>query len=158
MIEKGFNDQMLPRIQRFFFCGETLAPETAAQMMERFPNAAILNTYGPTEATIAVTSVPVTKDLLAQWNPLPIGRVMPGTRILIRDAQGHEVAQGERGEIVIAGPNVSPGYLRRPDLTEKAFAPYENTRCYKTGDWGRCRDGLVFCSAHMSSINSALIL
>ncbi len=151
MIEKGFNHQMLPDMQRFFFCGETLAPETAAQMIERFSTADILNTYGPTEATIAVTSVPVTKDLLDQWNPLPIGRVMPGTRILIRDAQGNEVAPGERGEIVIAGPNVSPGYLLRPDLTEKAFAPFENTRCYKTGDWGRCRDGMVFCEGRMDN-------
>ena len=96
-----------------------------------------------------MTSVPVTRELLAQWNPLPIGRVMPGTRILIRDDKGQPVPPGERGEIVIAGPNVSPGYLGRPDLTEKAFAPYEDTRCYRTGDWGRDRDGLVFCEGRM---------
>ena len=136
MIEKSFSQQMMPAARRFFFCGETLAPETAAQMLERFPNAEILNTYGPTEATIAVTEVAVTRELIEQHNPLPIGRVMPGTRILIRGENGQSVPEGERGEIVIAGPNVSPGYLNRPDLTQKAFADFEQTRCYRTGDWG----------------------
>ena len=37
------------------------------------------------------------------------------------DEQGRELAAGERGEIIIAGPNVSPGYLNRPDLNETAF-------------------------------------
>ena len=148
-VEKTFNATMLPALRRILFCGETLAPETAVQMLERFPGAEILNTYGPTEATVAVTSVPVTRELLTQWNPLPIGRVMPGTRIIIRDEKGEPVPSGERGEIVIAGPNVSPGYLARPDLTEKAFAPFEDTRCYRTGDWGRDRDGLFFCEGRM---------
>lgn len=151
MIEKGFSEQMLPSARRFFFCGETLAPETAAQMLERFPNAEIWNTYGPTEATIAVTEVAVTRELIQQHNPLPIGRVMPGTSILIRGEDGQPVPEGERGEIVIAGPNVSPGYLNRPDLTEKAFAPLGETRAYRTGDWGRDRGGMVFCEGRMDN-------
>lgn len=151
MIEKGFNETMLPAMRRFFFCGETLAPETAAQMLERFPSAEMFNTYGPTEATVAVTSVVVTRELLAQYNPLPIGRVMPGTEIYIRGENGQPVAEGERGEIVIVGPNVSPGYLRRPDLTEKAFAAHGSTRAYRTGDWGRDRGGMVFCEGRMDN-------
>ncbi len=151
MIERGFSAAMLPRMRRFFFCGEVLAPETAAQMLERFPDVEIWNTYGPTEATVAVTSVRVTCELLAQWSPLPIGVVMPGTRILIRGENGQPVPGGERGEIVIAGPNVSPGYTRRADLTEKAFADHEDTRSYRTGDWGRDRDGLIFCEGRMDS-------
>ncbi|MEI6713731.1 MAG: D-alanine--poly(phosphoribitol) ligase subunit DltA [Verrucomicrobiota bacterium] len=150
-IEKSFSQEMLPSLRRVFFCGETLAPETASQMLERFPQAEVFNTYGPTEATIAVTSVQVTRELVEQWNPLPIGRVMPGTQILIRGENGQEVAGGERGEIVIAGPNVSPGYLSRPDLTEKAFAAFGETRCYRTGDWGRDREGMVFCEGRMDN-------
>ena len=151
MIERGFSAAMLPAMKRFFFCGETMAPETGAQMLERFPGVEVWNTYGPTEATVAVTSVPVTRELIAEWNPLPIGRVMPGTQIIIRGENGQPVPAGERGEIVIAGPNVSPGYLRRPDLTEKAFAPHEATRCYRTGDWGRDRDGMIFCEGRMDN-------
>lgn len=151
MIERGFSQEMLPTMRRFFFCGETLAPETAAQMLGRFPNAEIFNTYGPTEATVAVTSVRVTQELIAEYNPLPIGHVMPGTEIIIRGENGQPVAPGERGEIVIAGPNVSPGYLRRPDLTEKVFAAHGSTRSYRTGDWGRDRGGMVFCEGRMDN-------
>ncbi len=151
MIERTFGAAMLPHMRRFFFCGEVLAPETAAQMLERFPGVEIWNTYGPTEATVAVTGIRVTRELLAQWSPLPIGNVMPGTRIIIRGENGAPVPDGERGEIVIAGPNVSPGYKSRPDLTANAFADFEGTRSYRTGDWGRDRGGLVFCEGRMDS-------
>ena len=76
---------------------------------------------------------------------------MPGTRVVIRGEDGKAVAPGERGEIVIVGPNVSPGYLGRPDLTEKAFHASDNTRAYRTGDWGRDRDGMIFCEGRMDS-------
>ncbi len=151
MIEKGFNSTMMPHLRAFHFCGETLAPETASQLLERFPGVPVWNTYGPTEATVAMTKVGITRETIAQWNPLPIGYVMPGTRVIIRGEDGKAVPPGERGEIVIAGPNVSPGYLKRDDLTAKAFYPIDDTRAYRTGDWGRDRDGMLFCEGRMDS-------
>lgn len=151
MIEKGFNATMMPQLRAFYFCGETLAPETASQLLERFPNVPVWNTYGPTEATVAMTKVGITREVIAKCNPLPIGYVMPGTRVIIRGEDGKAVPGGERGEIVIAGPNVSPGYLKRDDLTAKAFYPFEDTRAYRTGDWGRDRDGMLFCEGRMDS-------
>ena len=149
LIEKSFGDKMLPQLRRFLFCGETLANETAAQLLDRFPNAEVWNTYGPTEATVATTSIRVTREVLAQHSPLPVGYAMPGTHISIMGETGALVAEGERGEIVIIGPNVSPGYLNRPDLTDKAFFTIESTRGYRTGDWGRTRDGLIFFEGRM---------
>ena len=43
-----------------------------------------------------------------------------------------------------AGPNVSPGYLNRPELNETAFFHLDGQRAYRTGDWGRYRDGMLF--------------
>ena len=149
LIEKGFNAGMLPAMKRFLFCGETLAPETASQLLERFPAAEVWNTYGPTEATVATTSVRVDKELLQAFSPLPVGYEMPGTRVAVVDETGAEVPEGERGELVIAGPNVSPGYLRRPELTEKAFGQRDGHRSYRTGDWGRARGGLIFFEGRM---------
>lgn len=149
LIEKGFNANMLPQMRRFLFCGETLAPETSSQLLERFPQAEVWNTYGPTEATVATTSVRVDRELLARFSPLPVGFEMPGTRILIVDESGKEVAAGERGEILIVGPNVSPGYLGKPDLTAKVFAKREGVQSYRTGDWGRIKEGLVFFEGRM---------
>jgi len=149
LVEKSFGAAMLPNLRRFLFCGETLANETAAQLLDRFPSAEVWNTYGPTEATVATTSILVTREVLAQHSPLPVGYTMPGTRIPIMGENGAMVAEGERGEIVIIGPNVSPGYLNRPDLTTKAFYATDGTRAYRTGDWGRTRDGLIFFEGRM---------
>ena len=149
LVEKSFGQAMLPKLRRFLFCGETLANEIAAQLLDRFPAAEVWNTYGPTEATVATTSVAVTRELLAQHSPLPVGYPMPGTRLPIMGENGAPVAEGERGEIVIIGPNVSPGYLHRPDLNAKAFSATDGTRAYRTGDWGRTRDGLIFFEGRM---------
>jgi D-alanine--poly(phosphoribitol) ligase subunit 1 len=149
LVEPSFHRGLLPRLRRFLFCGETLAPEIASRLLDRFPDAEVWNTYGPTEATVATTSVRITREILERHSPLPIGYPMPGTRVVVMDEQRREVPPGERGEIVIAGPNVSPGYLNRPDLSEKAFFLLDGRRAYRTGDWGRCRDGLLFFEGRM---------
>jgi D-alanine--poly(phosphoribitol) ligase subunit 1 len=151
LAEPSFNEAMLPRLRRFLFCGETLAPEVASQLLDRFPAAEVWNTYGPTEATVATTSIQITRAILEKYPALPIGYPMPGTRVLVMDEQGREPPPGERGEIVIAGPNVSPGYLNRPDLVETAFFRLDGHRAYRTGDWGRDRDGLLFFEGRMDN-------
>ncbi len=149
LIERGFREAMVPTLRRFLFCGETLAPETASQLLERFPKASLWNTYGPTEATVATTSIQVTRDVLERYSPLPVGREMRGTRVFICSEDGQRAPEGERGEILIAGPNVSPGYLGREDLTSKVFFDEAPARTYRTGDWGRERDGLLFFEGRM---------
>jgi D-alanine--poly(phosphoribitol) ligase subunit 1 len=69
---------------------------------------------------------------------------MAGTKIFIVDENGAELSTNERGEIIITGPNVSPGYAGRPHLTARAFFEYRGQRAYKTGDLGRFRDSLLF--------------
>jgi D-alanine--poly(phosphoribitol) ligase subunit 1 len=151
LIERSFGQQMIPTLRRFLFCGETLAPETASQLLDRFPDAEVWNTYGPTEATVATTSVRVDRAVIEKWSPLPVGYEMPGTRVMILDENRQPVPSGERGEIVIAGPNVSPGYLGREDLTTRAFYGDAPARAYRTGDWGREREGLIFFEGRMDS-------
>ena len=56
LVNAGFSQEMMPNLRLFLFCGETLANSTAAHLLERFPRARVLNTYGPTESTVAVTS------------------------------------------------------------------------------------------------------
>src|SRR6201982_867106 len=69
---------------------------------------------------------------------------MPGTKIFVVDQNGGELSENNRGEIIITGPNVSPGYVGRPDLTARAFFECRGLRAYKTGDLGRFRDTLLF--------------
>jgi D-alanine--poly(phosphoribitol) ligase subunit 1 len=144
LVEDAFAESMLPRVRRFLFCGETLAPQTAAQLLARFPQAQVWNMYGPTEATVATTSIRIDAAILEKYSPLPVGCVMPGTKIFIVDENGAELSANERGEIMITGANVSPGYVGRPDLTARVFFDYRGSRAYKTGDVGRFRDKVLF--------------
>ena len=152
LAERSFAAIRLPALRHFLFCGETLLPDTAARLLTRFPAAEVWNTYGPTEATVATTSIRVTKDLADHPGPLPIGRPRPGTRMYLRDEYGSPVAEGERGEMVIVGPNVSPGYLGRPDQTEAVFFDEDDgQRAYRTGDWGRWREGVLYFEGRQDS-------
>ena len=135
-----FSAATLPDVRLFLFCGETLPNATAARLMERFGAARVVNTYGPTESTVAVTSVTVTPALAALSVALPVGVPRPGTRIRVVDASGMPCAAGEPGEVVIEGDTVAAGYFGRPDLTQRAFGTAELdgrvVRSYRTGDEG----------------------
>jgi D-alanine--poly(phosphoribitol) ligase subunit 1 len=151
LVERSFSAEMMPRLRRLLFCGETLPPETAATLLERFPEAEVWNTYGPTETTVATTSIRIDREILARYQPLPIGYPKPDGRIVVLGEDGRPVADGERGEIVIAGPNVSPGYAGRPDLTARAFFDLDGMPAYHTGDWGHYQGNLLFCEGRRDS-------
>ena len=151
LVEEKFTDAMLLRIRRFLFCGETLAAQTAARLLERFPQAQVWNMYGPTEATVATTSVQIDRSVLDKYPALPVGRPMPGTDVFVVNEARKTLPENEPGEIVIAGPNVGPGYLGRPDLTASAFFEHFDGRAYRTGDQGRFSDGLLFFEGRMDS-------
>lgn len=144
LVERGFGQAMLPQLRRFLFCGETLTPETASQLLDRFPGVEVWNSYGPTEATVACTCLQITREILTLYAPLPIGIPMPGAKVFIADKNLQPVPPGQRGEIIIAGTNVSPGYLGQPDLTDTAFFLLGNLRAYRTGDRGFAKNGLLF--------------
>ena len=149
LVEDKFAGVMLPRVRRFLFCGETLPPQTAAELLKRFPKAEVWNMYGPTEATVATTSIRIDAAILERYSPLPVGRAMPGSEIFIVNGKRELLPANQRGEIIIAGPNVSPGYLARPELTADAFFQYQSQRAYRTGDLGRFRDNLLFFEGRM---------
>jgi len=151
LVEEKFAEGMLPRIRRFLFCGETLAVQTAARLLERFPQAQVWNMYGPTEATVATTSVRIDHSILENYTALPVGRAMSGTDVSVVNGAGETLPANERGEIVITGPNVSPGYLGRPDLTAGVFFEHYGRRSYRTGDQGRFCDDLLFFEGRMDS-------
>lgn len=149
LMDPSFNEAMLPQVHKFWFCGETLAPEVSASLLERFPRAEVWNTYGPTEATVATTSVQITKEVIANYSPLPVGKAKPGTLVEVHDKDGQSTLSGERGEIIIAGPNVSVGYINQAELTSKAFFTFKGQRAYHTGDLGHIQDDFIFFDGRM---------
>lgn len=141
LADPEFNSEHLPELELFLFCGETLTRATAAELRRRFPQARVVNSYGPTESTVAVTAIDCTDQVLVRYDVLPVGTPKPGTTILIRDDRGESLPAGERGEIVIVGDTVALGYLGRPDLTAQVFEQIDGQRAYRTGDAGWLADG-----------------
>lgn len=122
LANQGFKQDLMPSLRVMLFCGEALPNPVAAELMRRFPNARVVNSYGPTESTVAVAAVDVDGPMCASPDPLPVGRPRPGTRIRVVDpATGGELPQGEWGEVVIVGDTVAKGYLGRDDLTRAVF-------------------------------------
>ena len=117
-------------LKHFTTGGEKLASLTP-------PKGYILhNLYGPTECTIYETVYPV----LEKKKNIPIGKPLDNTRLYIVDPQGHRLPIGAAGELWISGPQVSRGYMNRPEKTAEVYIPNPFTddkkyaRIYRTGD------------------------
>ncbi len=103
-----------------------------------------LNTYGPTEASIIVTSYEPDPAQPVSEN-IPIGRAIANTRLYILDEKLKPVPRGTPGELFISGPGVARGYLGRPELTAEkfiidSFTSEQGRRMYRTGDLVRGLD------------------
>ncbi|MEU3857520.1 AMP-binding protein [Streptomyces sp. NPDC028722] len=113
--------------------GAPVPPALVERFRERF-GPYIRVGYGLTECTAPCASVP--PGLEAPVDPvsgtLSVGLPGADTVVRILDEQGAEVPFGEQGEIVVRGPQVVPGYWRRPDATAETFPGGE----LRTGDIG----------------------
>ena len=124
---------------RILLVGGEACPQNLVVRWHR-PGRAILNSYGPTEATVTATLTELVPD-----KPVTIGRPLPTYSIVILDPVTDQVVpHGELGEIGIAGIGVAAGYLNRDDLTRQKFIadflaiPHNPSgRIYRTGDLGR---------------------
>ncbi|MFE7524144.1 amino acid adenylation domain-containing protein [Kitasatospora sp. NPDC057542] len=133
------------RLRAVTCAGEPLHAELAQRLRE-LSAAELWNTYGPTECSIDVAAYRF--DPAQTSGPVPIGRPIDGTRLLVTDAAGSPVGVGTPGELHIGGVGVARGYAGRPGLTADRFVPdpyaKDGSRLYRTGDRVRWRaDGVL---------------
>ena len=135
MLSDEFNAEKMPQLKYFYFDGEELTVNTAKKVHERFPEARIVNAYGPTEATVALSAVEITPAMIEKAERLPIGYPKPDSPTYVM-ADGEILPVGEQGEIIVTGPAVSKGYLNNPEKTAEAFFEIDGQPAYHTGDVG----------------------
>ncbi|MEU9191384.1 amino acid adenylation domain-containing protein [Streptomyces sp. NPDC048484] len=133
----------LPGLRTLLLGAERLTAQVAAEWA---PGRRLVNTYGPTEATVMVTSGAVDPGARAA-PPIgtpPIGTAVEGNRLLVLDECLRPVPIGAPAELFIGGVQVARGYGGRPALTAERFVadPFagDGSRLYRTGDRVRRRD------------------
>lgn len=148
--EKCFNSSKFGELKLFFFCGERLSKKIAEKIKCRFPKSTIINAYGPTESTVAVTSMEIDEAIIQNNEILPIGVEKEGTIIKIINEEGKEVTGQEPGEIVIYGDTVATGYFNDLEQTKKVFGKdQQGLVYYKTGDRGYRVNNILYCTGRI---------
>lgn len=131
LLNNEFNSKKYSNLKCIYFCGEQLETKTVKKIFEQFPNIKIINAYGPTEATSAVSAIEITKNM-TNLKLLPVGKVDTfATKIEIIN-----------NEIVLKGKSVFSGYLNN---YTGGYYKENGINCYKTGDIGFIKNGKLYC-------------
>lgn len=134
LLDARISQARLPTLATFLFCGEVLPVALVKQLRERFPDARIINTYGPTEVTVATTWIVVDDAVLERHTRLPIGYAKRGAEVFV-----------DGGELCIAGNHLMRGYLNRSDLNAALMFMHNGQRAFRSGDLGVFGgDGLLY--------------
>jgi D-alanine--poly(phosphoribitol) ligase subunit 1 len=130
-----FEDINLPHLKYSLFCGEALFTDTALGWSKCVPNARIDNVYGPTEATIfcLTYTIPKNEAIVDHNGIIAIGKPMQTTEAIVVDEHLAAVPDNTRGELCLAGDQVSIGYLDAMK-TREAFFTNSGKVYYRTGD------------------------
>ena len=128
-------EEDVPSVRLLILGGEACPPDLVKRWWR--PERRVVNTYGPTEATVVATYAECHPD-----KRITIGRPLPEYRAFILDESGQPVRGGASGELCLGGIGLARGYLGRPELTREKFivvAPdgQPAQRLYRTGDLAR---------------------
>jgi len=128
-----------PDIRFSFFCGEPLFFKSAQYWQEACPNSLVVNFYGPTEATCAISfyhysNDPKNKEL--ENKVIPVGRIFENQDFILLNENGISTEIDEIGELYLSGTQVSKGYYLGTKEQSNKFTQLfiKNKIWYKTGD------------------------
>jgi amino acid adenylation domain-containing protein len=130
---------MYPGLRLSLFCGEALPADIVRHWSLAAPNSVIENIYGPTELTIGCTVYRWDRTKSpdeCEQGIVPIGQPFNDMQTLIVDEQLREVEDGQDGELLMKGPQLSLGYWQDEAKTRQAFVYVagKDGTYYRTGD------------------------
>jgi D-alanine--poly(phosphoribitol) ligase subunit 1 len=146
MIQAGnVTNHHLASLRLLNFCGEPLLPHQVRAIFAARPDVLVQNTYGPTEATVSMTSLclNISNFESACRTSVALGTAIPGMGLHLLGG-----SHPDEGEIVITGPQLAAGYWQDPERTAAAFRQVHVgggvVPGYLTGDWAERENGHVF--------------
>jgi D-alanine--poly(phosphoribitol) ligase subunit 1 len=130
-----FDEISLPHLKHSLFCGEALYKDVTIEWMKCAPNMTVENMYGPTEATVFCMGYHIDDptNIIAENGIIGIGTAIQNMDFIVIDDELNVLPDGEKGELCIAGEQLTPGYLDE-ERNKVAFFMYNNKRYYRTGD------------------------
>ena len=133
----------MPSLRYTWFGGEALPASLCRAWTDAAPNSEIVNIYGPTEATVCFTHLLFDKNETYPTEILPIGKAFTGQKTVLVDTSLKVLGDGDSGELLVSGSQVSAGYLKAPELTADKYVKLQGQGSdeiwYRTGDiakWG----------------------
>lgn len=152
-LERYFPEISLPKLRLSMFCGEALPTRLARAWWTCAPQARLLNVYGPTEATIFISCYelqPKPTGIDDYNGVVGIGLPLEGSAFRVVNEKMQSVPNGEKGELVLMGGQVTTGYWSNPERTALAFVELpDGTRGYRTGDLVFAVDGQFFYAGRL---------
>lgn len=130
--EGRLGDFDISRLRRLTYGSAPMDPVWVRRTMEAFPGVELVHSYGLTETSPILTTLGWNHHLDGR-RLRSVGRPLAGVELRIVDEEGNDLPAGEAGEVVVRAPNVSPGYLDRPNETAAVF----RGGWFFTGDVGR---------------------
>ncbi len=136
MRSDSITEENLASLRLLNFCGEPLLPQHLAAIFAACPHVVVQNTYGPTEATVSMTSLLMNADNYRQFcrSSVALGAAIPGMGLHLLGGN-----HCDEGELVITGPQVAWGYWRDPARSAEVFRTVSidgaSVTGYFTGDW-----------------------
>lgn len=136
--------EMVAGLKQLIVGGEALSHELSDELCRTMKHGELLNGYGPTEVTVYSSMGHMRENV-----PVTIGNTLPGVAGYVVDAAGRLAPWGAVGELWLGGPNVTRGYLDRPELTAERFVPNtfdprDPNRLYRSGDLVRLDGALRY--------------
>jgi D-alanine--poly(phosphoribitol) ligase subunit 1 len=129
--------------------GEILDSALVRDISGRLGGTRLMNHYGPTEATIGCCAHEFRVGAIPALSSIPIGRPIWNTRAYVVDQNLGPVANGQPGELLVAGLGVARGYLRgdrKGAFLDEADLGGPPGRAYRTGDQAEVLpDGTLLC-------------
>lgn len=127
-----------PRLRKVLFAGEVFPTRHLRSLRQALPHADLYNLYGPTETNVC-TWKKVDEIPADDRQTISIGCACANTEVAALDADGHEVATAEAGELWVHGPTLMRGYWGDADKTNSVLRPMPhlatgNDLWYRTGD------------------------